>query len=55
MKAKASPTALAVSTDSGSSSSRTSASTTDRMTDLPGKASPIAVRTALRIPSVPTT
>lgn len=55
MKAKASPTAFAVSTWAGFSSSRTSARTTERMTDLPGNGNPIASRTALRCPSVPTT
>lgn len=39
----------------GFSSSRTSARTTERMTDLPGNGNPIASRTALRCPSVPTT
>lgn len=41
--------------ESGSWASRTSASTSERTTDLPGKGRPTASRMVLRTPSVPTT
>ena len=40
---------------SGCSARRTSARTRERITERPGKGSPIASRTALRMPSAPTT
>ena len=55
ISAKASPVALTVRGDSGFWASRTSASTRERITDWPGKGRPMASRTVLRTPSVPTT